>query len=56
MKEVLTSNKAKAFYWTTANGVIALLVMYFTDVNWVYAPVVIAGLNMLTKEINRRYL
>ena len=56
MKEFLKSNKVRAFGWTTANGVIALTVMYLTDINWAYAPIVIAGLNMLTKEINKRYL
>jgi len=56
LQQVLTSNRAKTFYWGTANGVIALAVMYFSDISWAYAPIVIAGLNMITKEINKRYL
>jgi len=56
LKEVLTSNKAKAFAWQTANGIIALAILYCSDLNWAYAPVLIAGLNMLTKHINTKYL
>jgi hypothetical protein len=56
LKEVLTSNKAKAFGWQIANGIIALIILYCSDLNWAYAPVLIAGLNTLTKYINQKYL
>lgn len=56
LKAFLVSNKAKAFYWQTANGFVGLAIIFFTDVEWQYAPIVIAGLNALTKYININYI
>ena len=56
LKEMLKSNQVKAFLWTTMNGIIALALLYFADIDWQYAPVVIACLNMATKAINKKYL
>lgn len=53
---VLKSNQAKTFYWTTLNSVIALVVLYLQGESFVYAPVVIAGLNLVTKAINKEFL
>ena len=50
--KALTSNRAKAFYWQTMNGAIAIVIMMITDADWVYAPIAIATLNMITKYIN----
>jgi hypothetical protein len=50
--KVLTSSSAKRFYWNTLNGAIGVAVVYFSGINWVYAPIVIAVLNGITKEIN----
>lgn len=54
LKELLLSNFAKRVYWTTLNGFIGLAIIYFTDSNYIYAPLVIAVLNAITKEINKR--
>lgn len=56
LKEFFTSNKAKAFYWQTANGFVGLAIIFFTDVEWQYAPIVIALLNATTEYINQNYL
>ena len=56
IKEFLLSNKAKTFYWQTANGVILLIIAYVTDISWVYAAPAIALLNAATKFINVNYL
>ena len=56
IKKILTSNKAKTFYWTTANGFIGILAIGVTDIDWIYAPMVIALLNGITKYINKEYL
>jgi len=50
--DFLKSKQAKRFYWQTANGAIGLIIVYFTELNWAYAPIIISALNLATKEIN----
>ena len=52
--EALTSNQAKTLYWTILNGVIAMTLMVIADIDWKYAPIAIAVLNMVTKSINKK--
>jgi len=56
LKQILTSPRAKTLYWQMGNGIIVLAIMYITDINWVYAPVVLPLLNMATKYINQECL
>ncbi len=56
IKEALISKQAKRFYWNTLNGAIGVAIITLTDIDWIYAPVIIAILNGLTKEINKKYL
>lgn len=53
-KTFLTSKTAKRFYWNTANGLIGLFIVFLTEVDYIYAPVIIAILNGITKEINKK--
>jgi len=50
--EFLISKVAKRFYWNTLNGAIGLVIVYFTQIDWFYAPIIIGVLNGITKEIN----
>jgi hypothetical protein len=52
LKDIFTSKKMVAFYWTTLNGFIGVLVLVLADLNIAYAPMIIAGLNMLSKYLN----
>lgn len=52
IKNILTSKKMVAFYWTTLNGFIGVSVLVLADLNLAYAPMIIAGLNMLSKYMN----
>jgi hypothetical protein len=52
--EVLKSKQAKRFYWNTLNGAIGIAIVYFTEIDVVYAPLIIAALNYATKEINNK--
>jgi len=57
IKEILTSSRAKTFYWTTGNALIVLVLSMIDDgtiqfKDAVITSVVIAGLNGLTKYIN----
>ena len=62
--EFLKSNQAKSFYWTTFNGFIVLMAGMLTTIQPdVVDPKValalsasLAGLNALTKYINKTYL
>jgi len=54
--EFLKSNKAKAFYWTTVNGMISLAILYLTDSSYTYTVVLLPILNLITKYINTEIL
>jgi hypothetical protein len=54
--EVLKSTAAKRFAWQTLGGALGLVIIVITDTNWIYAPLVIAFIQGITKEINTRYL
>jgi len=48
--------KLEAFLWQTLNGFLAISIVIISDLEWQYAPLIIAGLNFLTKWINTNYL
>lgn len=50
--EFFTTNRMKAFYWTAANGFIVVIALGLADVDWVYAPIIIALLNGFSKWVN----
>ena len=54
IKAILLSNFAKRLYWNFANGVVGLGLVYISGESLWYAPLVIAVLNGLTKEINMK--
>jgi len=54
-KDFLASSTFKRFIWNTANGFIGVLVIYLSGIDWIYAPLIIAVLNGITKELNARY-
>jgi hypothetical protein len=62
--EVLTSKTSKTFYWQTANGFAFLLIGVITVIQpdivdpklLLIASATLAGLNALTKHINKKYL
>lgn len=53
LKTFLVSSTAKRFYWNTLTGAIGLLAVFFGEIDFIYAPVIIAILNGATKEINK---
>lgn len=55
LKEILISKHAKRFYWNVGNGFIGVLAVEVGNLDWVYAPVIIAALNGLTKYLNSAY-
>ena len=54
--DILTSNQARTFYWTTFNGCIVISIAILGEFNAMYIPFAIAGLSALTKHINLTYL
>jgi len=50
------TKQAKTALWQIANGLVVLLIAYLLDTNYAYAPIIVVGLNFLTKELNKRYL
>ena len=54
IKDVLTSRIAKRFYWQTLGGFLGLVVIYLSGINWIYAPLVIALIQGITKELNNK--
>ena len=49
----LYSTTAKRFYWTTLAGFLGLVVIYLGGIDWVYAPVIIAVIAGISKELNK---
>lgn len=56
MKNFLLSNPAKAFYWTTLNWIISLVILYVTDNNLEYSIILVPILNTITKYINTQVI
>jgi hypothetical protein len=56
IKAFIKHPKFEAFLWQTLNGFLAISVVIITDLDWKYAPLIIAALNYLTKYINTHYL
>jgi len=56
IKAFIKHPKFEAFLWQTLNGFLAISVVIITDLNWQYAPLIIAILNYITKYINTRYI
>ena len=51
----LKSNFVKRFLWQTFAGFLGLAIVFLGSVDWVYAPLVIALLGGITKELNNKY-
>lgn len=52
--EFSESTIVKRFLWQTLAGFLGLAVVFLGNIDWVYAPVVIAIIAGVTKEINNR--
>lgn len=52
----LTSSKMKTFYWQTANGFLAILILTIGDLDWKFAPALFSVLAIMSKHINKTYL
>ena len=52
----LKHKDTEAWLWMTVNSFLVLVITYISDINWVYAPMAIGALNLITKFINTKYL
>lgn len=52
IKEILISKQAKRFYWQIGNGFVGIALLVVAGGDWVYAPIIIAILNGISKEAN----
>ena len=50
--EFVQSTMFKRFLWTTLAGFLGLVVVYLGSIDWIYAPVIIAVIAGITKELN----
>jgi hypothetical protein len=55
IKGFLKSNTFKRFLWLTADAFIGAWIVFLTDISWVYAPLIIAVLQTITKELNKKW-
>ena len=55
VKEFVKSTMFKRFAWNTLAGFLALVAVFVGSINWIYAPLVFALLNGISKELNERY-
>ena len=54
--KLFASKRFKTFAWQTLNGFLALAIIQLGEVQWQYAPMIIAALNYTTKWVNKTYL
>lgn len=52
LKKFLSDKRLETWLWETANALIVISISIITDMDWFYAPIVIAILNQITKWIN----
>ena len=53
IKEFLKSTMFKRFIWTTLAGFLGLVAVFLGGIDWIYAPIVIALIAGITKEMNK---
>lgn len=53
--DFLKSNTAKRFYWQTFAGFLGIVIVFLGSIDWIYAPVIIALISGITKELNLKY-
>jgi hypothetical protein len=53
--DFLTSAMFKRFLWNTLAGFLAIAAVFVGSIDWIYAPLLFAVFNGLSKEFNKRY-
>jgi hypothetical protein len=56
IKNLLEDNRVKTALWTIVNAFIVIAIVALAELNAVWVPLMLALLNMATKEINKKYL
>jgi hypothetical protein len=56
IKNLYNDNRVKTACWTIANAFIVIAIVALAELNAVWVPLMLALLNMATKEINKKYL
>jgi len=54
VKDFLQSTIFKRFLWNVLSAFLGIVVVYLGGINWIYAPLVIAGINGVLKELNSK--
>lgn len=49
------SNKVSTLLWNLGNGFIGIFIIWLTDINYIYTPVIVSSLNLITKELNKEF-
>lgn len=52
IKDFLKSTMFKRFLWNTLSAFLGIVVVYLGGLDWIYAPVMIALINGILKELN----
>lgn len=55
MKKVLITLSQSTFFWNVLNWSISVVTTELSWVSWAYAPVILAILSLITKELNKNY-
>ena len=56
IKNLYNDNRVKTALWTIVNAFIVIAIVALAELNAVWVPLMLALLNMATKEINKKYL
>jgi len=52
IKDFFTSTLFKRFFWNTLAGLLTIGAVFVSGLDWIYAPILFALFNGLSKEIN----
>ena len=47
--------RTSTFLWNVGNWLAGIALTYLTGIEYVYAPIIIATLSLITKELNKNY-
>ena len=48
-------NKYSALIWQIGNWIVWIVIVYLTDIDYIYLPIIVPVLNLMTKELNKTF-
>jgi hypothetical protein len=56
IKKFLQDKRLETWLWESFNALLVISIAILADIDWYYAPIVIAVLNQITKYLNVKFI